>query len=506
MFKKNLLIILASLLSIISPTMEWGGVSLGEARHFGFNGIESNYGKIFLVLSLIVGLLAIIKCYLRKYGKIIDIVTCIISTANLVILLVTAFSLNDVITVVNQLNSLGVSASIGIGLIISSISTLLIFVISIINIFVKDETSKTNIKFDLPFPKIPKKFIPIMVPIISILLGMFLGAIIMWAFSYDALWGYELLFKKAFGSIKSWGNISRAMGPLILVALGFSVASRAGFFNVGLPGQAFAGWIMATWFALSFPNMPRLLMIPMTVLIAAIAGGFIGAIPGFLRAYLGTSEVIITIMMNYIVLYGGNALIHSFPASLMENKDSTIDVGANAVYQTEWLRNLTDKSQMNIGIFFAIIAVVVIWFLMKKTTLGFEIRAVGLNANAAEYAGMSAKRTIILSMIISGALAGIGGVAEGLGIYSNVYVQTSSMSVGFNGMAVALLAMNSPIGIPFAAFLFGALQIGGVGMKPAAIPEEVVQIVTASIIFFVCAHYIIEKMISMRSAKKGGAN
>ena len=211
-------------------------------------------------------------------------------------------------------------------------------------------------------------------------------------------------------------------------------------------------------------------------------------------------------MMNYIVLYGGNALIHSFPASLMENKDSTIDVGANAVYQTEWLRNLTDKSQMNIGIFFAIIAVVVIWFLMKKTTLGFEIRAVGLNANAAEYAGMSAKRTIILSMIISGALAGIGGVAEGLGIYSNVYVQTSSMSVGFNGMAVALLAMNSPIGIPFAAFLFGALQIGGVGMKPAAIPEEVVQIVTASIIFFVCAHYIIEKMISMRSAKKGGAN
>ena len=110
----------------------------------------------------------------------------------------------------------------------------------------------------------------IAVPLVSVLLGLVLGAIIMWAFSYDALWGYELLFKKAFGSIKSWGNISRAMGPLILVALGFSVASRAGFFNVGLPGQAFAGWIMATWFALSFPNMPRLLMIPMTVLIAAI--------------------------------------------------------------------------------------------------------------------------------------------------------------------------------------------------------------------------------------------
>ena len=346
----------------------------------------------------------------------------------------------------------------------------------------------------------------IAVPLVSVFLGLILGAIIMWIFSYDALWGYELLFNKAFGSVKSLGQISRAMGPLILIALGFSVASRAGFFNVGLPGQAFAGWIMATWFALSFPDLPRIVMIPMTVLVAAIAGGFVGSIPGFLRAYLGTSEVIITIMMNYIVLFSGNALIHSFPASIMKNKDSSIDVGANAVYQTQWLRELTNKSQMNIGIFFALIAVVVIWFVMKKTTLGFEIRAVGLNPNAADYAGMSAKRTIILSMIISGALAGIGGVVEGLGTYSNVYVQGSSMSVGFNGMAVALLAMNSPIGIPFAAFLFGVLQVGGVGMKPAAIPEEIVQIVTASIIFFVCAHYIIEKMISIRSAKKGGAN
>ena len=346
----------------------------------------------------------------------------------------------------------------------------------------------------------------IAVPLVSVFLGLILGAIIMWIFSYDALWGYELLFNKAFGSVKSLGQISRAMGPLILIALGFSVASRAGFFNVGLPGQAFAGWIMATWFALSFPDLPRVVMIPMTVLVAAIAGGFVGSIPGFLRAYLGTSEVIITIMMNYIVLFSGNALIHSFPASIMKNKDSSIDVGANAVYQTQWLRELTNKSQMNIGIFFALIAVVVIWFVMKKTTLGFEIRAVGSNPNAADYAGMSANRPIILSMIISGALAGIGGVVEGLGTYSNVYVQGSSMSVGFNGMAVALLAMNSPIGIPFAASLFGVLQVGGVGMKPAAIPEEIVQIVTASIIFFVCAHYIIEKMISMRSAKKGGAN
>ena len=245
-------------------------------------------------------------------------------------------------------------------------------------------------------------------------------------------------------------------------------------------------------------------MLTMTVLLGVVAGGIIGAIPGILRAYLGTSEVIVTIMMNYIVLYVGNAFIHSFPKSVMQSIDSSITVSANATYQTEWLRALTNNSRMNIGIFFAIVAVILVWFLLKKTTLGFEIRSVGINSHASEYAGMSAKRTIILSMIISGALAGVGGVVEGLGTFQNVYVQGSSLSVGFNGMAVSLLASNSPIGIPFAAFLFAVLQVGAPGMNAATIPSELVSIVTASIIFFVSVHYIIERFIKPRKQEKGG--
>lgn len=349
-----------------------------------------------------------------------------------------------------------------------------------------------------------KKTQQITVPLISVVLGILLGAIIMWVFGYDAIWGYEELFKTAFGSLRSLGEISRAMGPLILIALGFAVASRAGFFNVGLPGQALAGWLVAGWFALSFPDLPRPLMLTMTVLLGVVAGGIIGAIPGILRAYLGTSEVIVTIMMNYIVLYVGNAFIHSFPKSVMQSIDSSITVGANATYQTEWLRALTNNSRMNIGIFFAIVAVILVWFLLKKTTLGFEIRSVGINSHASEYAGMSAKRTIILSMIISGALAGVGGVVEGLGTFQNVYVQGSSLSVGFNGMAVSLLASNSPIGIPFAAFLFAVLQVGAPGMNAATIPSELVSIVTASIIFFVSVHFIIERFIKPRKQEKGG--
>lgn len=350
-----------------------------------------------------------------------------------------------------------------------------------------------------------KRMQHILVPIISVILGLVLGALIMLVFGYDPIWGYEGLFQIAFGSVKNIGEILRAMGPLILIALGFTVASRAGFFNIGLSGQAYAGWIAAGWFALANPDLPRPLMIFMTVIIAAIAGGIVGAIPGFLRAFLGTSEVIVTIMMNYIILFGGNAIIQRvFSKDIMRTTDSSIYVSQNATYQSEWLGALTNNSRLNIGIFFAIIAVLVIWFLLNKTTLGFEIRSVGLNPNASEYAGMSAKRTIILSMIISGALAGLGGVVEGLGTFENVYVQSTSLTIGFDGMAVSLLASNNPIGIIFAAFLFGVLNVGAPGMNIAGIPPELVKVVTASIIFFVGAHYLIEQFIKPKKQMKGG--
>lgn len=349
-----------------------------------------------------------------------------------------------------------------------------------------------------------KKLQNMALPVLAVLSGLLLGAIIMLVFSYDPIWGYEELFYSAFGSVKSIGEIFRAMAPLIFTALGFAVASRAGFFNVGLSGQALVGWVFAGWFALANPDLPRPVLIIATVVIAMLAGGIAGAIPGILRAYLGTSEVIVTIMMNYILLYSCNHIIRNvFSPDLMKNTDSSINVSANASYQTEWLRALTDNSRMNIGIFFAVIAVVVIWFLMTKTTLGFEIRSVGLNPTASDYAGMSAKRTIILSMIISGALAGLGGAIQGLGTFQNVYIQGGNLDIGFNGMSVALLASNSPLGIPLAAFLFGTLSIGAPGMVRAQIPPELIDVVTASIIFFIGVKFIFEQLIQPKLKAKG---
>ena len=192
---------------------------------------------------------------------------------------------------------------------------------------------------------------------------------------------------------------------------------------------------------------------------------------------------------------------------MLRSSEASNKVAASASYQTEFLSSLTGGSRFNIGFFLALAAVFLVWFMLKKTTTGFEITSVGLNPHASEYAGMSSKRVIIMSMIISGALCGLGGTVEGLGTFQNAFVQNSSLAIGWNGMAVALLATNSPIGIPFAALLYGVLSVGKSGM--IGVPPEVIDVVSALIIFFVGANYIIRYWVRPRQKSvkaKGGQN
>ncbi len=151
------------------------------------------------------------------------------------------------------------------------------------------------------------------------------------------------------------------------------------------------------------------------MILGALAGAMAAAVPGLLRAFFGTSEVIVTIMMNYILLYVSTFALHEvMPESYRSSLDSSNMISQNASLRLPWLTQAFGGSRVNSGLFLAIIALIFVWLLMKKTTLGFEIRSVGLNPFASEYAGMSSKRTIVLSMVISGALAGLGGVVEGL--------------------------------------------------------------------------------------------
>lgn len=338
----------------------------------------------------------------------------------------------------------------------------------------------------------------ILVPLFSVILGLVIGAIIMLAFGYQPVAAYRSMLVASLGTQRSVGETLRQATPLIFTALGFSVANSAGFFNIGLSGQALCGWVASIWMALAFPDLPKVVLLPLCVIAGALAGAVCAAIPGFLRAYFGTSEVIVTIMMNYIVLYLSTYILHEvMPASYRSSLDSSNRITESASLKIQSLTEFFGGSRVNAGLLLALIGLVAVWFIMKKTTLGYEIRAVGLSPTAAEYAGMSSKRTIILSMVVSGTLAGLGGVVEGLGTYQNFFVQTTSLAIGFDGMAVSLLGNGSSIGILLSALLFSVLKIGGLGMQTGAgVPFEIVNVSIALIIFFVGISFIMHVLLA----------
>lgn len=346
-----------------------------------------------------------------------------------------------------------------------------------------------------------KNYASIWIPLIAIVLGLLVGAIVMLLSGFNPIEDYANLFMGAVGSPNAIGEVLRATTPLILTGAGFAIANSAGFFNIGLAGQALAGWVSSVSFALAFPHLPRLVMLPSALLVGAIAGALWSGIAGVLRAYFGASEVITTIMLNYIALYGTNALIKGVLAHGNDDYSPTIPEAARL--RTPFLENLTQNSTFHWGLLIAIAAAFFLWWLMKRTTLGFEIRAVGMNPDASRYAGMSTKRTIIAAMLISGALAGLGGAMEGLGNFQNIVVNTALPDIGFDGMSVSLLAGGSPIGIIFSALLFGLLKIGGLNISiTSTTPSEIVNIVIASVIFFVGAQYLIRYFFDLKKEKQ----
>lgn len=343
-----------------------------------------------------------------------------------------------------------------------------------------------------------------LVPIVAVIAGFLVGAIIMLAWSYNPIEAYGSMFQSALGSMNGIGETIREATPLIFIAIGFQISSAAGFFNIGLPGQAQAGWLTAIWIGLAFPHLPVYILLPFEVIAGIIAGAFVAGIAGWLRAYFGTNEVITTIMLNYTVLYLCQYLQQSVMSSKLRiDTDTTKSVGANGSMRIPWLSELFGDSRISGGIFLALIALVLFWFLMKKTTTGFEIKAVGLNPFASRYAGMSDKKNIIISMVLSGAFCGLGGVVQGLGTYQNYFTQTTTLDIGWDGMSVALLGGMSAIGILLASLLFSILKIGGLGMQTlAGIPYEIVSIVIAAIIFFVAISWAVGLLFKEKKSDK----
>jgi general nucleoside transport system permease protein len=338
-----------------------------------------------------------------------------------------------------------------------------------------------------------------LIPLLAVLLGMIAGSIVMVVSGYDPIAGYSALLYGAFGDSYYIGETIRQMTPYILSGLAVAFAFRTGLFNIGVEGQLIVGWLAAVWVGVAF-ELPKFIHLPLAILAAALAGALWALIPGFLKARFKVHEVIVTIMMNYIALHVTNAIIRSV---LSDKGYKSEEIHESASLRSEFLQSITDYSTLHYGIIIALIAAVIMWFLLEKTTKGYELRAVGFNQHASHYAGMNVSNNIVLAMVISGAFAGVAGAMEGLGTFANISVKAGFTGVGFDGIAVALLGGNNAFGIILSALLFGALKVGALEMPSSAgVPTELVDIVIALIIFFVASSYLIRLLLT-RVKKEG---
>ena len=279
----------------------------------------------------------------------------------------------------------------------------------------------------------------------------------------------------------------------IAVALGF----QAGIFNIGAEGQLYMGSIMAAWAGFTFKGLPPIVHVPLALGTGILAGGLWGLIPGFIKAKTGASEVINTIMMNYIAFAFVQYLIaHPFQDPVQSFKTPLIEQSAHLY------RFFEDPLRLHIGFVIAIIIAVLAWFFLYKTTWGYEFRAVGFNPHASKYSGINSPIITILALTISGAIAGLAGASEMLGVN---FRQTQALSTGygFDAIAIALLAKNHPLGIIITSMLFGFMRHGSRVMQlKTQIPIDIISILQSFIILFIAAPAIIRTIYRLKEPGK----
>lgn len=348
--------------------------------------------------------------------------------------------------------------------------------------------------------KLSKNLNRLFVPVLSVILGLLVGALIMIISGYNPIQGYTQLWEGIFGDVYVIGESIRQITPYIFAGLAFAFAIKTGLFNIGIEGQLIVGWFAAVYVGAAFELPPGIHLIA-ALLAGGLAGALWGFIPGILKAKLGVNEVVVTIMMNYTALHVTNALVRAWAG-----RDISERVHETATLRVAAWEEATEFSRLHAGIIIALIAVFVIWYILRNTTLGYELKAVGLNRDAAQYAGMNVERNIVLAMVISGFLAGLAGSMEGLGTFEYVGTKSSLTGIGFDGIAVSILGANHPIGVIFGAVLFGALKHGALNMPspPAKIPEEMISIIIAIIVFFAASPYVFPWLKEKFSRKKGG--
>lgn len=381
-----------------------------------------------------------------------------------------------------------------------------------------------------------------LVPTLAVLTALIIGAFIIAVSSPDVLaaWGsffqspidalsttwvtvrdaYVTLFEGAFGSparivqaIGTWQSTGETRelieafrpfaeslvisAPYIFAGLAVAIGFRGGLFNIGAEGQLFVGGLASAYVGYSISGLPWYLHLPLTLLAGIAAGAIWGAIPGYLKARTGAHEVINTIMMNYIAFRLTDYLLQGGPMTRPDGLPITPEVNPSAYLPALFPRPM----RLHAGFFLALaVAVLVYWFLWK-TTKGFEIRMVGANPHAARYAGVRITRTMVLTMALSGALAGLAGANQVLGL-DHKMVRAFSTGYGFDSIALALLGNSHPVGVVLASLLFGFLRGGAARMQSVAgVPAEIIRVVQGMVIIFIAAPEIIRGIYRLKAKR-----
>ena len=344
---------------------------------------------------------------------------------------------------------------------------------------------------------------PITVPIYAVLTAVVVGSVVMLLAGSNPVAAYAALFE---GAVGSGPAIARSIGratPYIMAALAVTFGFKAGLFNIGAEGQLLVGALAAAWVGTfsGLAGLPGILVVPVLLIAGTIAGLLWGAIPGVLKARTGAHEVIVTIMLNAVAVRLVDWIITSrAPRILLDTTASvphTVPISPSAR-----MPSLVAGTGLHYGIFLAVVLCAVVWFVLQRTTTGFEIRTVGANPSAALYAGMSVSRTIVLVMAVCGALAGVAGAGEVSGGSAGYLNPGLLAGIGFDSIAIALLARANPFAVIPAALLWGALLSGAPTMQlQADVSLDIVRVVQALIILFVAADAIVRWLFRIRSAR-----
>jgi len=337
------------------------------------------------------------------------------------------------------------------------------------------------------------------------LIGLGLGALFITVTGYNAWEAYRTMFVEAAGTPVAWADVLGKATPLVLLGLGVTIAFRAGLFNIGGEGQFTVGALAASALGHALSGWPAFLLIPALFISGALAGGLWAGLAGWMKAKRNVHEVVSTIMLNYIALGLGTYLINIRYGPLHDSSamnPQSLPIGSGGILPT-----LVSRTDLHAGVFLAMLFVPVAAWILRKSVFGYEIRLVGLNPIAAKTYGINEGSVIWRTMAFSGALAGLAGAMELMGIYPYLFKNGFSAGRGFDAITIALMGGGSPLGTLFAALFLGALRLGSSGMETiTGVPNELSLVLQGILIIAVTAPALANLKLFRRRAPEQNPN